>query len=117
MLVPPWAQPAHPHRFKEIDAMNEAQSPAASRRTLLLLVTGALLLTFGWMLAGGTSLQAKTDPKTTAATDNAATVNGQPISMSDLEAKAGENLKQLQHQYESKRFEILNGTLDQMVED
>jgi len=107
--------------------MNEAQSPAGersernqetrSRRTLLLLVTGALLLTFGWMLAGGASLQAKTDPKTTAATDKAATVNGQPISMSDLEAKAGENLSQLQHQYESKRFEILSGTLTQMVED
>jgi protein-disulfide isomerase len=96
--------------------MNEVQSPPASRRTLLLLVTGALLLTFGWMLAGGSSLQAKTDPKA-ATGEKAATVNGQTISMSDLEAKAGDNLGQLQHQYEQKRFEILNGVLEQMVED
>jgi predicted DsbA family dithiol-disulfide isomerase len=96
--------------------MNEVQSPTTSSRTMLLLVTGALLLTFGWMLAGGSSLQAKTDPKA-APSDKAATINGQPISMSELEAKAGDNLGQLQRQYESKRFEILNTTLDQLVED
>jgi len=61
--------------------MNEAQSPATSRRTVLLLVTGALLLTFGWMLANGSSLQAKTDPKASTPA-KAAVVNGQTISMS-----------------------------------
>jgi len=103
--------------------MNEAQSPATSRRTVLLLVTGALLLTFGWMLANGSSLQAKTDPKASTPA-KAAVVNGQTISMSEVEAKAADKLEQLDLQrqqlearVDQERVNTLRSTLDEMVED
>ena len=41
---------------------------------MLLLVSGALLFTFGWILAGGGSVQAKTEAKPA---DKAAVINGQ----------------------------------------
>jgi predicted DsbA family dithiol-disulfide isomerase len=101
--------------------MNPAQSPAASgRRTLLLLVTGALLLTFGWTLAGGTSLSAA-EP---AGTDKAASVNGQVITMDEVKVKAADRLDDLdlQHQqmeikFEQERRNRLKGALDEMIDD
>jgi protein-disulfide isomerase len=104
--------------------MNQAHSPAASgRRTLLLLVSGALLLTLGWMLAGGGGA-AKADTPQASATAKAATVNGQVITMQEVQAKATEALDELdlQHQqvemqFQQERQKRLKAALDQMVED
>ena len=64
--------------------MNPAQSSATSgRRTLLLLASGALLFTFGWILAGGASLEAKTEAKP-AADNRAAIVNGTVITVDEV---------------------------------
>ena len=100
--------------------MNPAQSPATSgRRTLLLLVSGVLLLTFGWMLAGGTRLQAKTETP-----ENAATINGQPITMAEVMAKAKDRLEdldaqlqQLQVKYQQERQNRLQVALGEMLEE
>jgi len=100
--------------------MNPAQSSATSgRRTLLLLVSGALLLTFGWMLAGGTSLQAKTETA-----ENAATINGQPITMADLLAKAKERLddldlqrQQIEVKFKQERQNRLQAALGELLEE
>jgi len=105
--------------------MNEAPTPTSSRRTVLLLVTGALLLTFGWMLAGGASVQAKTDPKPApSANAKAAVVNGQTITMGDVETKATDKLEDLdlQHQqmearFDQERVNTLRQTLDDMIDD
>ncbi len=101
--------------------MNPAQSPATSgRRTLLLLVSGALLLAFGWILAGGASLEAKTE----ANADKAATVNGQVVTMDDVTAKAKERLDDLdtQHQqmelkFQQERTNRLKTALDELLEE
>jgi protein-disulfide isomerase len=86
--------------------MNPAQSPATSgRRTLLLLASGALLFTLGWMLAGGASLEAKTEAK--AADNRAATVNGVVVTVDEVTAKAKERLDDLdlQHQQMEMKFQ------------
>jgi protein-disulfide isomerase len=72
------------------------QSEAPSgRRTLLVLISGVLLLAFGWMLAGGDTLEAQ--PRA-AAGERAAVVDGQVITMQEVEARAKEQLEQLEMQ-------------------
>ena len=101
--------------------MNHVQSqPASGRRTLLVILSGALLLAFGWMLAGG-SVEA-TAAETTA--ENAAVVGGQNISMADVEAAAGEQLEQLDLQrqqmevrFKQERQVALVRALDGIVEE
>jgi protein-disulfide isomerase len=75
------------------------------------------------MLAGGTSVQAKTDPKA-AQPSKAATINGQTVALSEVETKAAERLEQLdlQHQqmearFQQERVNTLRTTLDEMVEE
>jgi len=111
--------------------MNPAQSSATSgRRTLLLLASGALLFTFGWILAGGSSLQAKTESKpattaTTAGTDNrAAIVNGTVITVDEVTAKAKDRLDDLDAQHQQMEFKFkqertnrMLAALGEMVED
>ncbi|HEV8629769.1 MAG TPA: thioredoxin domain-containing protein [Thermoanaerobaculia bacterium] len=87
---------------------------------MLLLVSGALLLTFGWMLAGGgVAANAETKPS-----DKAAVVNGQVISMQEVQAKATEALdeldlqhQQLEVQFQQARQKALRTALDQLIED
>ena len=74
--------------------MNPAQgSPTSGRRTVLLLAVGALLFAFGWTLAGGASVQAKTETK--PADDKAAVINGQVVTMEEVNAKAKGRLEEL----------------------
>ena len=98
--------------------MNQSEA-TSGRRTLLLLLSGALLLAFGWMLAVGDSLQAAgADPA------QAAVVNGQVITMQEVEAKAAERLEELDLQrqqmeirFNQERQNLLLQTARQMVEE
>ena len=99
--------------------MNQSEAPSG-RRTLLLLLSGALLLAFGWMLAFGDSLQAE-DAKAPA---QAAVVSGQVITMAEVEAKAAERLEQLDLQrqqmemrFNQERQNTLLQTVGEMVEE
>jgi protein-disulfide isomerase len=102
--------------------MNPAQSPATSgRRTVLLLAVGALLFAFGWTLAGGASVQAKTEAKPA---DKAAVVNGQVVSMEEVNAKAKDRLDELDMQWQQmevkfkqERTNRLMAALGEIVED
>jgi protein-disulfide isomerase len=86
--------------------MNPAQSPATSgRRTLLLLASGVLLFAFGWTLAGGASVQAKTETK--PADEKAAIINGQVVSMEEVNAKAKDRLLELEAKATGKTKEAL----------
>jgi protein-disulfide isomerase len=104
--------------------MNEAQSqPAPARRTLLLLLSAALLLAFGWMLAGSPEATAAT-PAAPAATDEVAIVAGQKITMAEVQAAAAEQLEQLdlqrqqmEKQLEQQRHSVLQGALGGLVEE
>ena len=101
--------------------MNQVQSqPASGRRTLLVILSGALLLAFGWMLAGGSveATAAETTP------ENAATIAGQAITMAEVEAAAGEQLEQLDLQrqqmeirFRQERQSTLLRALEGLVED
>ena len=105
--------------------MNPAQSSTTSgRRTLLLLASGALLFTLGWMLAGGASLEAKTEAKPAAADNKAATVNGVVVTMDEVTVKAKDRLDDLdlQHQqmeskFQQERTNRLMTALGELVED
>ena len=98
--------------------MNQSEA-TSGRRTLLLLLSGALLLAFGWMLAVGDSLQAAgADPA------QAAVVNGQVITMQEVEAKAGGRLEELDLQrqqmeirFNQERQNVLLQTAKEMVEE
>jgi protein-disulfide isomerase len=98
--------------------MNQSEA-TSGRRTLLLLLSGALLLAFGWMLAVGDSLQAAgADPA------QAAMVNGQAITMQEVEAKAADRLEQLDLQrqqmeirFNQERQNLLLQTAREMVEE
>ena len=99
--------------------MNQSEA-TSGRRTLLLLLSGALLLAFGWMLAVGDSLQAE-DAKTPS---QAAVVSGQVITLADVEAKAAERLEQLDLQrqqmemrFNQERQNALLQTVEEMVEE
>ncbi|HXT22567.1 MAG TPA: DsbA family protein [Thermoanaerobaculia bacterium] len=104
--------------------MNPAQSSTTSgRRALLLLASGALLFTFGWMLAGGASLEAKTDAAAAADT-KAAVVNGVVVTVDEVTAKAKERLDDLdlQHQqmemkFQQERTSRLLTTLGELLEE
>ena len=101
--------------------MNQVQSqPASGRRTLLVILSGALLLAFGWMLAGGSveATAAETTP------ENAATIGSEVITMAEVETAAGEQLEQLDLQrqqmeirFRQERQTTLMRTLDGMIED
>ena len=94
--------------------MNQSEA-TSGRRTLLLLLSGALLLAFGWMLAVGDSLQAENPP---APTSQAAVVSGQVITVAEVEAKAADRLEQLdlQRQQMEMRFnQERQNTLIQVV--
>jgi protein-disulfide isomerase len=100
--------------------MKQVQSqPASGRRTVLLLLSGALLLAFGWMLAGG-SVEA-TAAETTA--ENAAVVAGKNITMAELEMEAAAQLEQLdlqrqqmEIQFQQQRTQALLQSLDALVD-
>jgi protein-disulfide isomerase len=102
--------------------MNPAQSSTTSgRRTLLLLASGALLFTLGWMLAGGASLEAKTESKPA---DKAAVINGVVVTMDEVNVKAKDRLDDLdlQHQqmemkFQQERTNRLMTALGELVED
>jgi protein-disulfide isomerase len=101
--------------------MNPVQSEAPSgRRTLLVLISGVLLLAFGWMLAAGDMLEAQ--PRGEA--DRAAVVNGQVITLQEVEAKAKAQLDQLDMQQQQMMLRLkqerqnrLLSTLRGMVEE
>ena len=99
--------------------MNQSEA-TSGRRTLLLLLSGALLLAFGWMLAVGDSLRAQ-DAK---APTQAALVSGQVITIAEVEAKAADRLEQLDLQrqqmeirFNQERQNALLETVQQMVEE
>jgi protein-disulfide isomerase len=104
--------------------MNPAQSPATSgRRTLLLLASGALLFTLGWMLAGGASLEAKTDAKP-AADNKAATINGVVVTVDEVTAKAKDRLddldlqrQQMEMKFQQERTNRMLTALGELLED
>ncbi len=103
--------------------MNPAQSsPTSGRRTVLLLAVGALLFAFGWTLAGGASVQAKTETK--PADDKAAVINGQVVTMEEVNAKAKDRLEELDLQrqqmelkFNQERTNRLMMALGEIVED
>jgi len=103
--------------------MNPAQSSTTSgRRTVLLLVSGALLFAFGWILAGGASVQAQTASK--PADNRAAVINGQVVTMDEVNAKAKDRLEDLdlQHQqmelkFSQERTNRLLAALGELLED
>ncbi|MBZ0114203.1 MAG: thioredoxin domain-containing protein [Thermoanaerobaculia bacterium] len=95
------------------------------RRTLLLLITGVLLVAFGWILSGET-LEATSDtqPAAVSVPETVAQIDGQEISLADLEKAAAEPLDQLEMQrlqmdlkMKQERQKILIKELDQLVED
>jgi protein-disulfide isomerase len=95
--------------------MNQSEA-TSGRRTLLLLLSGALLLAFGWMLSTG-SLQAQGSAQ-------AAIVNGQVITIQEVEAKAAERLEQLDLQrqqmemrFNQERQNTLLQAANEMVEE
>ena len=95
--------------------MNPAQSSATSgRRTLLLLASGALLFTFGWILAGGASLEAKTEAKP-AADNRAAIVNGTVITVDEVTAKAKDRLDDLDAQHQQMEFKFQQERTNRML--
>ena len=95
--------------------MNPAQSSATSgRRTLLLLASGALLFTFGWILAGGASLQAKTESKP-AADNRAAVVNGVVVTVDEVTAKAKDRLDDLDAQHQQMEFKFQQERTNRML--
>jgi protein-disulfide isomerase len=92
----------------------------SGRRTLLVLVSGVLLLALGWMLAGD-SLVAQ---QRTEGGDRAAVINGQVITVQEVEAKAAERLEQIDLQrqqlevrFRQERQNALLQTVEQMVEE
>lgn len=105
--------------------MNPVQSPPTSgRRTLLLLVAGALLLTLGWTL---TEAEAATPEAATAAT-----INGKVITVDEVAASAKAQIEDLDKQrqaaeeqmkaqieagYQEELKKRLASTLDQMLEE
>jgi protein-disulfide isomerase len=96
--------------------LSEAPS---GRRTLLVLVSGVLLLALGWMLAGETLVA---QPSTAA--EQAAVVNGQVITLQEVEAKAAERLEQIDLQKQQleirlrqERQNALLQAVNQMVEE
>ena len=95
--------------------MNPAQSSATSgRRTLLLLASGALLFTLGWILAGGASLEAKTESKP-AADNRAAVVNGTVVTLDEVNAKAKDKLDELDMQYQQMQFKFQQERTNRML--
>jgi protein-disulfide isomerase len=86
----------------------------------LLLLSAALLLAFGWMLAGGSGEATAAE----SGAEQAAIVGGQPITVAEVEAAAGEQLEQLDLQrqqmevrFRQERQAALLRALDQMVEE
>ncbi|MGD8868358.1 MAG: DsbA family protein [Gemmatimonadales bacterium] len=71
-------------------------------------LSGVLLLTW---LAGGCSH----DPAAKA--DVVATIDGDPVTMSDLEARIGERLSTLEYEYRKQRYELLESALQDAVRD
>src|SRR6185436_187836 len=85
------------------------------------LASGALLFTLGWMLAGGASLEAKTESKPA---DKAAIVNGVVVTVDEVAAKAKDRLEdlELQHQqmemkFQQERTSRMLTALGELVED
>jgi protein-disulfide isomerase len=106
--------------------MNSENTHAtAGRRTLLLVVTGILLLTFGWMLTGE-SLDAKDTGavKQHKGMEKVATIGDQAITRAQLEVVAADQLDQLNMQrlqmmtrLEQERQKLLRDALEKMIED
>src|SRR6185436_21153068 len=85
------------------------------------LASGALLFTLGWMLAGGASLEAKTESKPA---NKAAVVNGVVVTVDEVAAKAKDRLDELdlQHQqmemkFQQERTNRLLTTLGELLEE
>lgn len=95
------------------------------RRTVLLLITGVLLVAFGWILSGETlEATSDSDPMETTAPETVASIDGQEISLADLEKAAAESLDQLEMQrlqmdlkMKQERQKILLQGLDELVEE
>lgn len=109
--------------------MNQARKrPTAVRRALLLALSAILLLTFGWMLAGDTD-EARAAAKPVGATpqqapEQAAVVEGETITLSEVEAAAAERLEQLEIQrlqmenrLSQERQQILLGSVETLIEE
>ena len=110
--------------------MQNTTSATSGRRALLLLVTGLLLLAFGWILTGE-SVQAKAGKakgearvETEGESAQVAIVDGQPITEAELELAAKEQLEQIEIQriqaeikLDSQRYETLRATLDRVIEE
>jgi predicted DsbA family dithiol-disulfide isomerase len=102
--------------------MNPVQSEAPSgRRTLLVLISGVLLLAFGWMLAAGDTLEAQPPAQ---GGDRAAVIDGKVITLQDVQTKAKAQLDQLDVQRQQmeqrlaqERQNRLLATLNEMVEE
>ncbi|HVS02799.1 MAG TPA: thioredoxin domain-containing protein [Thermoanaerobaculia bacterium] len=105
--------------------MKQEHPPTVTgRRTLLLLVTGVLLLAFGWILSGE-SVEAKADPKKAeaAADGPVAVIQGEPVTRAELELAAADKLEQLDVQrlqfevrHNQERQQALLDALDSLVE-
>lgn len=79
------------------------------RRRLIRSGVGGVLL-LAW-LAGGCS----EDP--TAKADVVATIDGDPVTMSDLEERIGERLSTLEYEYRKQRYDLLESALEDAVRD
>jgi len=95
----------------------ETTQDTPGRRTLLIVVSGVLLLAFGWMLAND-SLAA------VQGSDNAARIGDEFITMSEVEVAAAGQLEQLEGQkrqfeaqQEKQRLEMLKAALGGLVEE
>ncbi len=113
------------------DTPSSSDSTAPPRsggnRTLLLLVTGALLVAFGWILSGGTVEADRPLTATPPSMDlpaTVATIDGKEISLSELETAAAETLgqldlqrQQMERKMDQERRNVLMAQLDRMIED
>lgn len=110
--------------------MQNEPETGAGRRTLLLLVTGVLLLAFGWILTGE-SLQAESEQQASveAGTSDAegevlAVVAGDAITRAEVEVEAGDKLQELEVQrmqferkLENDRYQALKEGLDRLMDE
>jgi protein-disulfide isomerase len=106
--------------------MNSEDTHATTgRKTLQLVVTGILLLTFGWILTGE-SLEAKDSGavKQDMGMEKVATIGDQAVTQAQLEVAAADQLDQLElkrlqmmAQLEQERQKVLRDALEKMIED
>jgi protein-disulfide isomerase len=84
------------------------------------LLTGAAVLTLalGFWLPACAQDKAAADKKPASGGNQVlAVVNGKPVTEADVRAKSAEQFAQLDREYESNKHQLLEGQLDQLIQD